>query len=448
MARLKIRTNKRSKEIEMLYETKKSEELFEVATNYLVGGVASTIHKAATEKYPIYAVSGKGSHFIDVDGNEYIDYMGSFGPSILGFSPDPVNDAVIEQIKAGTHFALPTESLNELSKKLTEILPCAEMVGYQSTGTEADMVAVRLARSYTGKSKIIRFEGHYHGWCDELNVSSHPTSIVNMGPRNAPWRIMESAGQRYAASEDIIVLPWNDLEVLETTLKRHGNEIAGLIMEPAMYNAEPIMPMPGYLEGVRKLTKEYGVVFIFDEVITGFRLALSGAEGYFGVTPDIVVFAKAVAAGYPISGVGASKAIMQSGVHPAGTFNANPLCVAAALATLKELEKPGVYEGMAHITSMIKDGVNELAKKHGIKLWCDSQVSIWQLQFGIDHPMRDIRDNFKVDKKTYDRFYKECLKRGIRLHSSRGRFYISTAHSEADVARTLEVFDEVFKIIK
>ncbi len=431
----------------MIYKSDKSKELFYSAVNYLVGGVASTIHKAADEEYPIYAVSGKGSRFIDVDGNEYIDYMGSFGPSILGFSPDTVNDAVIEQIKRGTHFALPTESLNELSKKLIEILPCAERVGYQSTGTEADMVALRLARAYTGKNKIIRFEGHYHGWSDELHVSVRSSSIQSMGPRIKPWKTLESAGQLPDASNNIIVLPWNDLDVLEKTLKRHGNEIAGLIMEPVMYNAEPVLPQKGYLEGVRNLTQKYDVVFVFDEVITAFRLALGGAQEYFGVTPDLVVFAKAVAAGYPISGVAGKKEIMESGVHPAGTFNANPLCVAAALATLKELEKPGTYEHLSNITTMIKNGVNDLARKYGIKLWCDNQVSVWQLQFGIDSPMNDVRDNFMVDKKSYSRFYKECLKRGIRLHSSRGRLYISTAHSKEDVQETLDVFNEVFRIM-
>lgn len=429
------------------YKTEKSEALFQVATNYLVGGVASSIHKAADEKYPIYAVKGKGARFIDVDGNEYIDYMGSFGPSILGFSPDLINAAVIEQIKRGTHFALPTESLNILSQKLVEDIPCAQLVGYQSTGTEADIVAVRLARAYTGKNKIIRFEGHYHGWSDELNVSAHPTALAAMGPSKKPWRTIESPGQIYKASENIIVLPWNDLDALQTVLQREGNDIAGLIMEPIMYNAEPILPMPGYLEGVRALTQKYEVVFIFDEVITGFRLALGGAQEYFGIQPDLMTFAKAVAAGYPISGVAGKREIMESGVHPAGTFNANPLCVAAAIATLNQLEKPGTYEGLARISGMLQEGVKALARKYRVKLWCDSQVSIWQLQFGIDAPMKDVRDNFKVDKKLYSVFYKECLKRGIRLHSSRGRFYISTAHTEEDVKQTLSVFDEVFKVL-
>lgn len=429
----------------MFYNTDTSRDLFYEAKQYLVGGVASSIHKAADEEYPIYAVRGKGSRFFDVDGNEYIDYMGSFGPSILGFSPDVVNEAVMRQIQSGTHFALPTQSLNALSKKLVEVLPAAEMVGYQSTGTEADMVALRLARAYTGKTKVVRFEGHYHGWSDEINVSAHPAAIAAMGPASKPWRTMECPGQLFEASENVIVLPWNDLAAMERLFKRRANEIAAVIMEPVMYNAEPILPKPGYLEGVRRLTEQYDVLMILDEVITGFRLALGGASEYFGVVPDLTVFAKAVAAGYPISGVGGRRGIMESGVHPAGTFNANPLCVAAALATISELEKPDTYSGMKEITDEIVVGVRELGKKYGIKLWCDNQVSIWQLQFGIETPMHDVRDNFKVDKKLYGRFYRECLKRGVRLHSSRGRFYISTKHTHEDVAQTLRVFDEVMR---
>lgn len=429
----------------MSYSTLKSSILFPEAKKYLVGGVASSLHKSILEDYPIYADHGKGARFWDVDGNEYIDYMGSFGPSILGFSPDPVNEAVIEQIKKGTHFALPTESLNTLSKKLCEIIPAAEMVGYQSTGTEANLVNFRLARAYTGKNKIIKFEGHYHGWADELHINSRLSPLNSMGPRNKPWTLLEDKGQLYSATENMIVCPWNNLDVLETILKREHHDIAGIIMEPVMFNAEPIKPVPGYLQGVRELATKYNVVLIFDEVITGFRLSLGGASEYFGVTPDLMTFAKAVAGGYPIAGVAGKREILESGVHPAGTFNANPVGVAAALATIKELEKPGTYEHLSHISGMLVDGVNALKEKYGIKLFCDSCVSVWQMQFGIDSPMTKFEDNLKVDKKTYDVFYKECLARGIRLHSSRGRFYISTAHTEKDVQITLDVFDEVFR---
>ena len=429
----------------MSYQTETSKHLFQEALQYMVGGVASSLHKAEHEEYPIYAASGKGSKFWDVDGNEYIDYMGSFGPSILGFSPPELNQAVMRQIEQGTHFALPTESLNQLSKRLIEIIPCAEMVGYQSTGTEANMVNYRFARSYTGKSKIIKFEGHFHGWADELSISVKPMSLKSMGPRNRPWKCLESVGQSERSADDIIVLPWNDIDILETTILRHKHEIAAVITEPVMYNAEPIKPLSGYLEAMRELTRDNDILLIYDEVITGFRIALGGAQEFYKVIPDLVTFAKAFAGGYPIAGVAGRKEILQSGVHPAGTFNANPLCVAAALATLEIISRPGTYENLQRIANRITQGVNELAAKHKVKLWCDNQVSIWQLSFGIDGPMRDFRDNFKVDKKTYLDFYKRCLDRGIRLHSGRGRFYISTAHTDEDVDRTLEVFSDVFK---
>lgn len=424
--------------------TSTSEELFREARKYLVGGVASSLHKSEFEPYPIYAERGHGSRFQDIEGKEYIDYMGSFGPTILGFAPEAVNRAVIDQIERGTHFALPTESLNTLSKKLTEILPCADLVGYQSTGTEANLVNFRLARAFTGKNKILKFEGHYHGWADELSVSVKPLALKAMGLRNNPWKNLESPGQLEDVLDNIIVIPWNDPELLEKTVKRHRHELAAVITEPVMYNAEPIEALPGYLEAMRQITRDNDVLLIYDEVITGFRLALGGAAEYYGVTPDLVTFGKAMAAGYPIAGVGGRREIMESGVHPAGTFNANPLCVAASLAALAELEKPGVYEGLAKITARLADGVNALAARHNVKLFCRGKVSVWQLQFGIDQPMRDYRDNFKVDKTTYLKFYVKCMEKGVRLHPSRGRFYISTAHSEKDIDLTLGVFDEVF----
>ena len=429
----------------MAHHTGTSKELFAEAQKYLVGGVASSLHKAEGEEYPIYASHGKGSRIWDVDGNEYIDYMGSFGPSLLGFSPDELNRAVIKQIERGTHFALPTESVNELSRRLVEAIPSAEAVGYQSSGTEANLVNYRLARSYTGKSKILKFEGHYHGWADELSVSVKPTSLKSMGPRNRPWRTLESAGQLEGSADQTIVLPWNDVDLLEKTIKRHRDEIAAVITEPVMYNAEPIKPLPGYLAAMRELTADNEIVLIFDEVITGFRVALGGASELYGVKPDLVTFAKAFAGGYPIAGVAGRRDILECGVHPAGTFNANPLCVAAALATMEIISRPGTYERMERITCRLRDGVNDLADRHGVRLWCDNLVSIWQLSFGIDGPMRDFRDNFKVDKRTYLDFYKRCLDRGVRLHSGRGRFYISTAHTDEDVDRTLEVFSDVFK---
>ena len=429
----------------MLFKTETSRKMFEDAKNYLVGGIASALHKGETEEYPIYIDHGIGSRLFDCDGNEYIDHMGSFGPSILGFTHPELKQAVIEQIQKGTQFALPTESINTLSKKLVEVIPCAEMVGYQSTGTEANLVNLRLARAFTGKTNIIKFEGHYHGWVDELKISVKPLSLKSMGPRNRPWKCMEVVGQLESSLQEIIVLPWNDVDLLEQTINRYKDQIAAVITEPVMYNTEPILPQPGFLKALRQLTKDNDILLIFDEVITGFRLALGGAQEYFDVIPDLMTFGKAVAGGYPISGVAGRKEILQSGDLPTGTFNANPVGVAAALATIGVLERPGVYTEFNRISTRLCQGVRQLAKTYGVKLWCDNLVSIWQLSFGIDSPMRDFRDSFKVDNPTWLKFYTKCLQRGVRLHSSRGRLYVSTAHDDKDVDKTLEVFEDVFR---
>ena len=424
-------------------KTERSKQLFEEGRHKLVGGVASALHKAEWEEYPIFIERARGSRIYDVDGNEYIDYMGGYGPMILGYCPAAVDQAVIEQIGRGTQFAAPFAQLNRLSSKLTQIIPCAELVSYACTGTEANMLNFRLARAFTGKDKILKFEGHYHGWSDEEWISHNPLSVKMLGPRNKPWKVLSSPGQRPAALEDVLVLPWNDLDLVRQVVKRHGHEIAAIITEPVMFNAEPVMPQPGYLEGLRAITQESEIVLIFDEVITGFRLALGGAQQFYGVTPDLCTFAKAVAGGYPLAGVAGKREILESGVQPAGTFNANPIVVAAALATLTELEKPGVYEHMARITRRLAEGVTEIGSRKGIVLYSASIASVWQLEFGITGPMVDYRDTLKVDKARYRQFRTLSLERGIRFHPSRGRFYISAAHTDEDVDRTLTIAEDV-----
>lgn len=430
-----------------LLKTDKSKELFERAKESIVGGVASSLHKSEYEQYPIYIERGKGSKLYDVDGNEYIDYMAGFGPMILGYCPAAIGEAVIEQIAKGSQFAAPTESLNDVSKKLTEIIPCADLVSYQGTGTEANMVIFRMVRAYTGKDKIIKFEGHYHGWSDEEMISFAPDSIKMMGPRIKPWKTLGSAGQRVKAAEDILVLPWNDLALVKKTLKRQKHEIAAIITEPIMCNCEVVYPKPGYLEGLREITAENDVLLIFDEIITGFRLSLGGAQEYYKITPDVCSFGKAVAGGFPLAGVAGKREIVGADVHPVGTFNANPISIAACKATIKELEKPGIYDHMAKLTKRLTEGINEIAKKRNITLYCEGVESIWQLAFGIRERMSDFRDNFKVNKIDYQIFRKGCLERGIRFHPSRGRFYTSAAHTDEDVDRTLSVADEVLSQI-
>lgn len=426
-----------------LLKTNRSKELFDKAKESILGGVASSLHKSEYEQYPIYIERGKGSKLYDVDGNEYIDYMGGFGPMILGYCPPAIGEAVIEQIAKGSQFAAPDPSLNEVSKKLTEIIPCADLVSYQGTGTEANMLIFRMVRAYTGKDKIVKFEGHYHGWSDEEMISFAPDSIKMMGARNRPWKTLGSAGQLGKATEDIIVLPWNDLGLIKQTIQRRKHEIAAVITEPIMCNCEVVYPKPGYLEGLKEVTAENDIVLIFDEIITGFRLCLGGAQEYYKITPDICSFGKAVAGGFPLAGVAGKREIMQADVYPGGTFNANPVSLAACKATIKELEKPGIYDHMARLTKKLTAGINEIAKKTNMTLYCGGIESIWHLAFGIRERMDDFRDNFKVNKMDYQLFRKGCLERGIRLHPSRGRFYMSAAHADEDIDKTLSVFEEV-----
>ena len=278
-------------------------------------------------------------------------------------------------------------------------------------------------------------------------ISFAPDSIKMMGPRSKPWKTLASAGQRVNAAEDILVLPWNDLALVKKTLKRQKHEIAAIITEPIMCNCEVVYPKPGYLEGLREVTAENDVLLIFDEIITGFRLSLGGAQEYYKITPDVCSFGKAVAGGFPLAGVAGKREIVGADVHPVGTFNANPISIAACKATIKELEKPGIYDHMATLTKRLTEGINEIAKKRNITLYCEGVESIWQLAFGIRERMSDFRDNFKVNKNDYQIFRKGCLERGIRFHPGRGRFYTSAAHTDEDVDRTLSVADEVLSQI-
>lgn len=428
------------------YITKRSEELYEDGIKYLVNGVASSAHRYVKEKYPILIKSGKGSKVYDVDGNEYIDYVSGYGPMILGYC-NPISDRyVTEQLKRGCQFAATTEEMLQLAKKLVEIIPCAERVSFQSTGTEADMHAFRLARAYTGKNKIVKFEGQYHGWTDEIKVTAYVNSSTELGDRHKPNRIMGNKGQRRAASDDILLAPWNDLGVIESLLEEHSDEIAAIVTEPIMTNNGPIFPADGYLQGLRKLTEKYGVLLIFDEVVTGFRLRLGGAQEYFGVIPDIAVFAKAITAGYPLSAIAGKREIMECGVASAGTFNANPICVAAALGAIEALSQPGVYEKLDEVNSYFTEGIRSLANKYNIKMNVQGAGGLVSIQFGIDRPLIDYRDCLdNVDKEMYDKLYFGCLKYGVRLMPEKGRTYITTAHTKEDIDRTLEVFEMVFK---
>lgn len=429
------------------YDLSGSAELFERLSRTLVDGVGSSFHRYAAEPFPVAIASGSGSHLIDVDGNDFIDYVLGFGPLVLGHAPEAVARVVSEQARRGSIFSAPTQSLLELSEELCEIIPCAEMVSFQNTGTESVMHAFRVARAYTGKEKIVKFEGHYHGWSDEQKVSIDAFYPAEMGARSRPRKIMTTPGQPEGAADNVIVLPWNDLDALGRCLERQGNEIAAVVMEPFMCDSGPILPAEGYLEGVRRLTRAHDVLLIFDEVITGFRCALGGAQEAFGVTPDLATFAKAIAGGYPLSAICGRRDVMSCGVHPSGTFNANPVSVAASLATIEELRRPGTYERFDALATRLCEGLDEIGTRHSVPTYTAHVGSICVLELGLtaDEPLRDLRDllaRCRVD--LYDRIWAYARERGVRLTPRRGRIYLSTAHTEQDIDRTLEVMDAAF----
>ena len=423
--------------------TETSKKMHEELKQYLVDGVGSSFQIPDYAEYPIVMTHGKGSKLYDVDGNAYIDFLLGFGPVLLGHAPDAVGEAVMHQIPKGTQYSAPTPELLELVKKLTQIIPSAEIVSFQNSGTEVDMYALRLARAYTGKYKVVKFEGQYHGWADEEKISIDADSVEQLGDRANPTKIIHTKGQRLSSADDLYVIPWNDLEYMEQLFKAHADEIAAVIMEPIMLDSGPILPKPGYLQGVRELTEKYNVLLIFDEVITGFRVALGGAQEYFGVTPDISTFAKAIASGYPFGVVCGKKKIMQC-LKPAGTFNGNPVGTAAALATIKELEKPGVYENLDRLTGMMEEGFLALGKKHNIKIYARHIRSVFIFYFGFENDVEDLREWLgSADTDFYRQFVQGLESYGVRFSCKRGRIYISTAHTEEDIAYTLQAADQV-----
>lgn len=432
-------------------KTEKSGKLFQESCKYLAGGVGSQVRSAAE---PVLFFShGKGSKLYDADGNEYIDYLLGYGPCILGYAHPVLIKALEEQAVKGFQFGSETEDTVKFCKKLTEIIPCADMVKLGSTGSDVVHSALRLARAYTGRTKIIKFEGHYHGCLDNIYVSHIPSSLQYWGLRNNPRKLLESAGQPESVLQDLIILPWNDLDIVEKTIKERYFEIAAIITEPIMANSGLIMPKKGYLEGLREITRKYGVILIFDEVITGFRLALGGAQEYFGVMPDISVFGKAIGGGIPLSLYGGRRDIMelvaQKKCVEGGTHNANSLAVAAGLAVLSELETKGIYKRMTEIGKKLMNGIAEMAKRYIIPLEIQGPGPMFGIRFATKKA-EDARSALEFHcSGIYPKFRRFLLDGGIHIFpTEKGEFYISTTHTEEDIDKTLGVFENAFKKIK
>ena len=432
----------------------RSKNMYEEAKDVFAMGVGSQVQSFG-RPHPLYMTHGSGSKVYDVDGNEYIDYLLNYGPLILGHCPKPLNDAIREQVQKGTAFGEPHPLQVEVSKMLIEAIPSFEMVNFNNTGSEAVQAALRLARAYTGRTKFIKFEGHYHGWMDNVFFSFHPDKGEDFGTRENPKPVIHSYSKGLPKNvlDNVVILPWNSLECVEKALQIHKGEIAAILTEPIMSNCGVIMPRPGYLEGLKKLAREFGVMLIFDETITGLRTALGGAEELLGVTPDISLGYKALGGGFPIFVYGASKEIMKVVsdrlvVH-AGTFNANAIGCAAAKAVLNELKKDNCKD-IRRINEMGKYMMKEIgriARKHNQTVRIQGPGAVFCVSFH-DKEIWDMRDAFIDTGDKYFIFRQLLLDRGIHIFpTEKGLWYLSSAHIDEDIEKTLGIIDEVFGVM-
>lgn len=425
----------------------KSQALHERACRSLAGGVSSEFRKF-NQPCPLFYERGLGSHIVDVDGNDYLDFTLSQGPLILGHSHPEVLEAVTNQCASGQLFAGQHLAELELAETLQRLIPCAELMRFSLSGSEADHAALRLARHITGRPKFLRFEGHYHGWLDNVAQGISAPTVEALGPRERPNLLPWTAGLPEHVRDECLVLPWNDLALVERTLSHHQQEIAAIITEPVMCNSGCIEPATAFLAGLRDLCDQHGIVLIFDEVITGFRLGLGGAQKHFAVVPDLAVFGKAMASGYPISVLCGQRPFMQpiaeGKVIHAGTMNSGQSSIAAAAATLRVLERDNVHERLYHLGRRLMDGLKRVAAAVGQQVLIQGPGPMFHLGFTQKSAVRDFRDTYGYDKAKYAAFVRGMQDRGVRL-IGRGLWYISGAHTEAEVDHCVATASEVLK---
>jgi glutamate-1-semialdehyde 2,1-aminomutase len=402
----------------------------------IAGGINSNF-RIGMAGGPLVFARGDGPYLIDVDGNRLIDYYCGMGAMVLGHTPPTVQQAVKDHVDKGILYAGQSEIEFEAAKILCERIPSAERIRFGSSGSEVAQAAFRLARAATGKRIILKFEGHYHGWFDNILWSTAPGENA-AGPEDAPVKVAGSVGQDPIDAAGLDVIGWNDLAKLEARLAR--GDVAGVIMEPAMCYQGAIPPAPGYLEGAQAACRKHGAILIFDEVITGFRLGREGAQARFGVTPDLSIFAKAIANGFPVAAlVGRADLLdlfVTGGVLHGGTFNAQPVTMAAMVATQKALT-PELYEGWSKRGVRLRDGVAGILKDAGIKAQVTGFELMFHVGFGLEAPARNYRGLLKTDKAGYVKFAHALLKRGVRV-LERGAWFVSSAHDDAVIDATLE----------
>lgn len=415
----------------------KSEELYQLAQKYLPGGVNSPVR--AYKPYPFFAEKSEGPYIYDVDENIYIDYCLAYGPLILGHAHPKVVEAVKEQLELGSAYGVPTEKEIELAKLVIKKVPCAEMIRFTNSGTEATMSAIRLARAFTGRKKIIKFEGSYHGAHDYVLVKSGSGAIG----------MPDSLGVPEETTKNTLVIPYNSEEAVTNLIEKQSDEIAAIIVEPVMGNVGCIQPKEGYLEFLRDITLENDIVLIFDEVITGFRISEGGAQEYFDVTPDLVTFGKIIGGGFPIGALAGKKDLMEmltplGNVYQAGTFNGNPISVTAGLTTLKLLNK-NFYIELNNKGNYLRDGIQDILDDSNLDFKLAGLSGMFQLYF-TDKVVMDYNDAKSSHTDKYDQYFHNLLDLGIFMPPSQFECcFISIVHDTCELDDTLEAIEQSIK---
>jgi glutamate-1-semialdehyde 2,1-aminomutase len=433
---------------------KRSRELYKQASDVIPGGAGSSARTAnfGWKPYPPFLAQGTGSRVRDVDGHEYIDYLLGLGPMILGHRHPVITEAVASAIaEYGTCLGLPYELEIDAARKVVDAVPGIDMVRFTNSGSEAVGSAVRIARAYTGRRLVIRFEGHYHGWQDTVYWSNHVNPAL-AGPASRPWPVAAGPGVPAELADTLIVLTWNDPESLVAVMAERGEEVAAILTEPAVLNTGCILPEPGYLELLRTLTCKYGALLIFDEVITGFRFARGGAQEYFGVTPDLTTLAKGVGGGFPVAAIGGSEKVMSiiadGRYSHSGTYNANVVACAAVSATMDLLAEPGLYERQCELGERLMDGLRSLGEQAGMPVIVEGLGTVFQLWFS-ERPIRNWRDAARyASQDLFTRWWQEMLLRGMLFHPSQyENLFLSLVHTDTDVDEMLTAAQESFAVI-
>jgi glutamate-1-semialdehyde 2,1-aminomutase len=421
--------------------TEASRQWFARASAVLAGGISSSARSNTTGNlpYPLYITRGEGSHIWDADGNEFIDYLLSYGSVILGHQDADMVAAAGAQLNVGTMFGTCNTLEVELAEQISHMVPGADLVRFSNSGSEAICGAVRAARGYTGRTKILKFEGHYHGWVDVLAISNRP-SEKEAGPLDHPSSQPHSRGIPQGIVGDVLIAPWNHRDIVRQILDEHESQLAAVILEPIVANNACTMPEPGFLEFLRQECTRRGILLIYDEIVTGFRLARGGAAEYFGITPDLMIWSKAVGGGMPISAFAGRRDIMNpiaaNTVKHGGTYNGNPLCAAAALAVLRKINEPGVLESIHRHGDELMAAIRDAARHYRIPCVVQGVGGMFQVVFTSDgNPLRHYRDLLKADAHRYGVFRQALLERGVHINNSGSAcWFVSAAHGADDAA--------------